>query len=340
MRKNILLSAVTILLLLSCTTGNKEKPFVEGRTETFTFNSLALEKNLIKETLDQTVRVYLPGNYSSSDKSYPVIYYLAGFSGNEDEVFNAAKSAGNEQPSAIDTAIKDGTITECIVVGISGSNKLGGSFYVNSPVTGNWEDHIVDAVKEVDSRYRTIKSPSSRGIAGFSMGGYGAINVGLRNPDTFGYIYAYSPGVFGKSGFDESVWATWKQWISVLHSYGAAFVPDLTLDASPYSSIPSTLLSAEEAVEGWRDSWSTGYGDAEGKIEYYKSREIPLLGAKIDYAQNDYFTWLREGSRHFYNNFVEAGIDTKQDEIVGYNHNIDSFIVKNYLLAYFGSVFK
>lgn len=339
MKKIFLLTALAVMVLTGCVT-TKSEPFVNGTIETFTFDSKSLEENLIEETTSQKVKVYLPGNYNSSEKNYPVIYYLAGFGGSSDELFNAALSMDNPEPNVIDSAIKDGSITDCIVVGISGNNRLGGSFYVNSPVTGNWEDHIIEIVEQVDSRYRTEPSPKSRGLAGFSMGGFGSINVGLRNPDIFGYVYAFSPGVFGASGFDAEVWETWKYWNSVLHSYGAAFNPDPTLDSSPYSSIPSTSLSTEEAVEGWKDSWSKGYGDVEGKIEYYKTKNVPLLGIKIDYAQNDYFSWLIEGSKHFYNKLVEAGVNVSQEEVAGYSHNIDSYIVKDYILSYFGSVFN
>ncbi|TFB12706.1 hypothetical protein E3V33_04705 [Candidatus Marinimicrobia bacterium MT.SAG.4] len=64
---------------------------------------------------------------------------------------------------------------------------------VNSKVTGGWEDFIaIDLVAEVDKNYRTIRSPSGRGITGHSMGGFGALWIGLKNPDEFGAIYAMS----------------------------------------------------------------------------------------------------------------------------------------------------
>ncbi len=65
-----------------------------------------------------------------------------------------------------------------IVVTAPGQHRFGGSFYVNSPVTGNWEDLIVtDIVGYVDTHYRTLAQSASRGIAGYSMGGYGALRI-------------------------------------------------------------------------------------------------------------------------------------------------------------------
>src|SRR5688572_29804627 len=40
-----------------------------------------------------------------------------------------------------------------------------------------------DLVGHVDATYRTIADRGARGIGGLSMGGYGALVLGLRNPD-------------------------------------------------------------------------------------------------------------------------------------------------------------
>ncbi len=342
MKKNFALitAILAVLILTGCPAADNDLS-ERGSVNTFTFSSSALEENLIGESTSKSIMVYLPYGYESSDKNYPVIYYLAGFGGNSHEIITGSSiTSGSEGSRAIDRAIENEVISECIVVGISGINRLGGSFYVNSPVIGNWEDYILEVVNQVDTRYRTVNTASSRGLSGFSMGGFGAVNLGLRNPDVFGYVYAFSPGLFGEDGFDAEVWGSWSGWGSVLNSYGAAFDYDLTLDASPYANTPSSSLTPSAAVEGWKESWSTGYGDAEGKIEYYKTKNIPLLGIKIDYAQNDRFSWLIEGSRFFYQKFVEAGINAQQDEVSGYGHNIDGLIVEDYLLTYFGNAFR
>ena len=81
-----------------------------------------------------------------------------------------------------------------IVVAANGFNAYGGSFYTNSPVTGNWEDFIVrDLVGNIDANYRTIARAESRGIAGHSMGGYGAMMLAMKHPELFSAVYALSP---------------------------------------------------------------------------------------------------------------------------------------------------
>ena len=82
---------------------------------------------------------------------------------------------------------------------------MGGSFYVNSPVTGNWEDFITqDVVGYVDSHFRTLAQAESRGITGHSMGGFGALNIAMHRPDVFSAVYSMSPGLFDENGLQES----------------------------------------------------------------------------------------------------------------------------------------
>src|SRR3954469_14663808 len=68
-----------------------------------------------------------------------------------------------------------------------------GSMYSNSPTTGDWERFIAeDLVAYVDGHYRTLVNRQSRGLAGHSMGGYGAIRIGMKRPDVFSALYVMS----------------------------------------------------------------------------------------------------------------------------------------------------
>src|SRR5207342_2819438 len=49
-----------------------------------------------------------------------------------------------------------------------------------------------DLVAFVDSHYRTIANRLSRGLAGHSMGGYGAIRIGMKRSDVFSSLYVMS----------------------------------------------------------------------------------------------------------------------------------------------------
>jgi putative tributyrin esterase len=54
-----------------------------------------------------------------------------------------------------------------------------------------------ELVNEIDQRYRTLATPDRRAIAGLSIGGFGAMLLGLRHPDRFGAIGAFSAPLDG-----------------------------------------------------------------------------------------------------------------------------------------------
>jgi S-formylglutathione hydrolase FrmB len=65
--------------------------------------------------------------------------------------------------------------------------------YSNSPTAGEWEGYVAeDLVAYMDQHYRTLARRESRGLAGHSMGGYGAIRIGMKRPDVFSALYALS----------------------------------------------------------------------------------------------------------------------------------------------------
>jgi enterochelin esterase-like enzyme len=181
-----------ILLIISCFV----VPVVaqEGYVVNTKIHSVALEGNLVGDSPSRNVSIYLPPGYDEQlKKRYPVVYLLHGFNGNagnrrwfgQDSIFNS---------TTINKLISSGMVEPMIIVMPDGSNKFGGSMYTNSITTGNWEDFIVyDLTKFIDTKYRSIPKPESRGIAGHSMGGYGAIKIAMKHPDIFLAVYGSSP---------------------------------------------------------------------------------------------------------------------------------------------------
>jgi hypothetical protein len=133
--------------------------------------------------------VYLPAGYESSDARYPVIYFLP-------TPFDSYRAPfdKNGAQGLFDRATQAGVIDKFILVCVDMTTPLGSSWYVNSPVTGNWEDFMVrELVPYVDKGFRTLASRDSRGIAGDFMGGYGALRFGMTHPEVFGSVYALHP---------------------------------------------------------------------------------------------------------------------------------------------------
>jgi S-formylglutathione hydrolase FrmB len=151
-------------------------------------------------------RVYLPPSYATGARRYPVAYYLHGASGSE-----ADWSTQGRLGATMDSLIATGT-PEMIVVMPDGDdgwyttwNALGNFSECNRnpPKTESaanycvpwpkYDDYIArDVVAHIDSTYRTIADRAHRGIAGLSMGGYGAVSLALGYPDVFAAAASHS----------------------------------------------------------------------------------------------------------------------------------------------------
>jgi len=149
----------------------------------------SLEGNLEGEAVDRDVLVFLPPSYNRDrHRRYPVIYALHGY-------FIGAEQWTHEihVPQTIEGAFALGA-KEMIVVLPDSKTAYGGSMYSSSATTGDFERYIWhDVVSYIDAHYRTIPDRMSRGLAGHSMGGYGAARIGMKHPDVFGALYIMSP---------------------------------------------------------------------------------------------------------------------------------------------------
>ncbi len=132
--------------------------------------------------------IYLPPSYSTdTTRRYPVIYWLHGGFGYQTEAANIAV-----QPFA--AAMQAGKMPETILVI---PQALPSGWYANSkdgarPI----EDVLIkNLVPHIDATYRTLASAGNRGIEGMSMGGYGALHLGLKYPDVFGVISSVAPAI-------------------------------------------------------------------------------------------------------------------------------------------------
>jgi enterochelin esterase-like enzyme len=154
----------------------------------------SLEGNLSGDSADRDVSVYLPPDYANVPKRrYPVIYLLHGFTDSDDRWFGLREKHFINVPDAVNKAFAAG-VPEMILVMPNAFTAFQGSMYSSSVTTGDWESYITrDLVAYIDSHYRTIPKRESRGLAGHSMGGYGAVRLGLKFPEVFSSIYSLSP---------------------------------------------------------------------------------------------------------------------------------------------------
>jgi S-formylglutathione hydrolase FrmB len=175
-----------------------ENPRGKGAYERIKVHGKSLEGNLEGDSPDRDVSVYLPPSYATArNRRYPVIYLLHGYTNTDEGWYgpntkSGFQSAHTTLPEVADKAIASGA-REMIVVMPNAYTVYQGSMFSNSVTTGNWEGFVTqDLVAYIDSHYRTLATPASRGLAGHSMGGYGTIRLAMKYPDVYSSIYVLS----------------------------------------------------------------------------------------------------------------------------------------------------
>lgn len=205
----------------------------------------SLRGNLLGDPAARRVSIYLPERYFTHPRQrFPVIYLLHGFAA-DDRAFIAGAYQNLNVRVSMDSLIAAGEVEPMIVVTPNARNRFDGSFYTNSVTAGRWEDFMVkDLVGYIDRHFRTVRSASGRGLAGHSMGGYGTLHVGMRNPGVFSAIYALSPCCLSNSVLEPSgsIKTAWRRALSVTDTSeirAAGFFPNILMALSAaYSPAP------------------------------------------------------------------------------------------------------
>lgn len=161
--------------------------------ESFTISSQAIAHNPQKNNAQRNVSVYLPPGYHQSQQAFPTVYLLHGSFQTDTLWMGKGYLKGINIKDMLDQLISDRLIAPMIVVMPNCKAKYSGSWYSDSTYTGNWEQFVCsELIDYIDNQYRTIPSTQARAIIGHSMGGYGAMKLGLKHPELFGTIYSMS----------------------------------------------------------------------------------------------------------------------------------------------------
>jgi len=183
-----------LALVISSLVHGQANVNLKGSVERIKVHGKLLEGNLSGDSPDRDVSVYLPPSYKKeSNRKYPVVYFLHGFTDDDAKWYGFQKHWIN-LPEILDSVFMAGGAKEMIVVTPNAFTRFEGSMYSNSVTTGNWEDYIAkELVRYIDAHYRTIANVKSRGLAGNSMGGYGTMRIGEKHPEIFCSLYLLSP---------------------------------------------------------------------------------------------------------------------------------------------------
>jgi enterochelin esterase-like enzyme len=133
--------------------------------------------------------VYLPADYQGSQRTYPVVYLLHGYTDD-----HTGWVQFGEVNRYADKAIQDGLIPPMIIVMPNGDS----SFYINSyDGKEKYEDFFIkEFMPAIEKDYRIKAQKRYRAVAGLSMGGYGTLIYALKYPDLFAAAAPLSAAVF------------------------------------------------------------------------------------------------------------------------------------------------
>ena len=150
------------------------------------------EKQVIKSTiLNKEVHysIFLPSDYYTSERAYPITYLLHGYGDADDGWIQFG-----EVNRLADDAIKAGKIPPMIIVTPDGFT----SFYINTADGKlNYEDFFIkELIPHIEKTYKVKAERKYRGIAGLSMGGYGALMYALKYPNLFAAAAPLSAAVW------------------------------------------------------------------------------------------------------------------------------------------------
>ena len=127
----------------------------------------------------EQVTVLLPADYQSSTVRYPVLYLLHGLLDNGDSWLNYTSLYQTTEAAPLIVVMPDGGEWGAWTDWEDGSQA--------------WETfHTQTLIPLIDERYRTIPDAVHRAIAGYSLGGFGALHYTFRHPDLFGLVGAFS----------------------------------------------------------------------------------------------------------------------------------------------------
>jgi len=170
--------------------------------------SLSFHSNILNR--DISYSIYLPSGYNNSQRLYPALYLLHGYTDDQ----TAWLQSGNMQ-DITDKAISNGNAAPMIVI----MPDAWDTWYVNQ-YDGKmpYEDMFFkELIPFMEKTYRIRPDVRNRAISGLSMGGYGSFLYSLHHPDMFCACCPLSAAVFTDEAMNNNSGSNAKSFIDLFH---------------------------------------------------------------------------------------------------------------------------
>jgi len=187
----------------------------QGELVVVEHSSAILRDNPLGDPHVRRHHVWLPHQYNTSSKRFPVLYDLVGYTGSGPS-HTGWRSFDENVPERAARLIHARRMAPAILVFPDCFTALGGNQYINSSAIGDYADFLTrELIPFIDSEFRTLPSRESRACFGKSSGGYGAIVHGMKYARYWGAIADHS----GDAYFDFVYRSDWPNTLDELAKY-------------------------------------------------------------------------------------------------------------------------
>lgn len=175
------------------------RDFVDQKKGSTIVGNIVIIKGFIVPELStyRRIWIYLPPDYDTANKHYPVLYMQDG-----QNLFDQSTAFAGEWhiDETMEALFRDSLTTGAIVVGIDNAQSNRTYEYVPwKTKTGGgggdtYAEFLVNTLKPyIDSKYRTLSDREHTGIAGSSLGGVISLYTALTYPSIFSKVGVFSP---------------------------------------------------------------------------------------------------------------------------------------------------
>ncbi len=146
----------------------------------------------------------------------PLVAVLVGYTGFNHKVVNKGSMWGESVPERIARGMESGSIPPAVFVWPAAETKLGGSQYVDSAGTGQYQSYVLDEVIPSAEAAFECGGDDRRIVVGKSSGGFGALSLAMRRPGYFSAVGSHA----GDMGFDMSHFRGFADALTCWQKYG------------------------------------------------------------------------------------------------------------------------
>jgi S-formylglutathione hydrolase FrmB len=314
-----------------------------GRIVRLPHVSGVLEGNPWQDPVERELALYLPHGYPDSQSAYFVLWDLAAYTNAGPGHLNW-RNQGESLPQRLDRLIGQGKMDPVVVAFPDCYSSLGGNQYLNSAAVGRYADYLnLELVPFVNERLNVAGNRDGRAVFGKSSGGYGALVLSMRYPETWGAVASHA----GDMGF-ETVYmkdfpvvcerlsafkgdpvafmrAFWRKNRPSGRDYTAMMILAMAASYDPDPEDPSSIRLPFDlrTCELNPDRWARWLScDPLNLLDRHADALRSLHGLYIDVGIQDQYH-IQYGARRFSDRLAEHGIAHQYTEFEGTHSSID-----------------